>query len=179
MSQFSNPAGTSGESAAAYTRALMDLLGDQEPLVIQAEQLEVLGGLVEGLPDSVIRQPEREGKWSIIEVLQHLADTEVVYAFRVRMALAHEEPALAGFDQDLWATRLGYVGRNLDSTMNQLACMRRANLELYRTLTAEQWQRGALHAERGRESVLHMVRMGAAHDLLHRRQIERIRSSVG
>lgn len=179
MTSFANPAGSAGEAAARYTRALLDLLGDHDPLDVQAAVIEHLRALTSDLSDELLRKPERDGKWSIIEVIQHMADTEIVFAYRIRMALAHDRPQLAGFDQDLWAKHLHYRDRDLTAALAQLDAMRTANLALYRTLDDAALERAAIHAERGVETVAHMLRLIAAHDLVHRAQIERIRTAVG
>ena len=108
-----------------YAQGLLNRLGDQDPLV-------VLGGLgagvrraFEGLSDTTMRQPEAPGKWSMIEVAQHLADSEIVVGFRLRMILAHDRPEITAYDQDLWAERLRYREAKLDEVLEQLEALRR------------------------------------------------------
>jgi len=155
-------------------RALLDLLGSQDPLAVLRELLPWLERRTAALDEAALRRPEAPGKWSVIEVIQHLADAELVIGFRTRMALTEDQPELQGYDQDGWARRLGYVKVPLDLALGQLRGLRAANLRLWRTLTPEQRQRTGLHSERGPESVDLMIRMMAAHDLVHRRQIDRI-----
>jgi hypothetical protein len=171
---FANPAGSAAAAAAGYVRALLDLLGSQDPLAVLGEQLPWLERRTAVLDEAELRQPERPGKWSVIEVIQHLADAELVTSFRTRMVLIEDEPELQGYDQDRWATGLRYVEVPLDLALTQLRGLRAANLRLWRTLTPEQRQRTGLHSERGPESVDLIIRMMAGHDLVHRRQIDRI-----
>jgi hypothetical protein len=171
---FANPAGKASAAAAGYVRALLDLLGSQDPLAVLGEQLPWLERRTAVLDEAELRQPERPGKWSVIEVIQHLADAELVSSFRTRMVLIEDEPELQGYDQDRWATGLRYVEVPLDLALTQLRGLRAANLRLWRTLTPEQRQRTGLHSERGPESVDLIIRMMAGHDLVHRRQIDRI-----
>lgn len=178
MTSFANPAGSNAEATARYVRSLLDLLGDRDAIEVQSALPYDLRNLTSGLSNELLRTPEREGKWSIVEVVQHMADTEVVFAFRVRMALAHERPPLAGFDQDLWAQKLHYRDRDLAAALAQLDAMRTANLALYRTLDEAELGRAGVHAERGVETVAHMLRLIAAHDLVHKAQIERIRKAL-
>ena len=56
-----------------------------------------------------LRRPEAPGKWSATEVVQHLADSELVLGFRMRMILTEDRPALQGYDQDRWAGTLRYA----------------------------------------------------------------------
>ena len=110
----------------------------------------------------------------MIEVIQHLADAELVTGFRTRMVLIEEQPELQAYDQDRWTKELRYVEVPLDLALAQLRGLRAANLRLWRMLTPEQRQRTGLHSERGPESVDLIIRMMAGHDLVHRRQIDRI-----
>jgi hypothetical protein len=171
---FANPAGTASATATEYVRALLDLLGSQDPLAVLGEMLPWLERRTAGLDEAELRRAERPGKWSVIEVIQHLADAELVISFRVRMVLIEEQPELQAYDQDRWAKELRYVEVPLEVALAQLRGLRAANLRLWRTLTPEQRQRTGLHSERGPESIDLIVRMMAGHDLVHRRQIDRI-----
>lgn len=174
MTTLSNPAGNAAAAASGYVQALFDILGDREPLTVLSELIPWLDGKVRGLDDARLRRPEAPGKWSVIEIMQHLADAEMVVGFRVRMALTQDTPALPGYDQDAWVRTLRYREVPLSEALAQLASFRAADLRLYRSLEPAQWQRAGLHSERGLETVQHMVRMMAGHDLVHRRQIERV-----
>ncbi|HEX5818652.1 MAG TPA: DinB family protein, partial [Gemmatimonadales bacterium] len=81
---------------------------------------------------------------------------------------------IQGFDQDRWAERFDYAGASADRALALLAPLRAANLALWRTAEPADLQRVGLHSERGEESFGLMLRLMAAHDLVHRRQIERI-----
>jgi DinB family protein len=170
---FANPAGAAAAAAATYVRALLDLLGDQDPLEIAARQLAWLERRTTGLDDAMLRRPEAPGKWSAMEVIQHLADTEVVLAWRTRQILTVDQPLIQGYDQDAWARTLGYATMPLDVTLAQLRGVRAANLRLWRSLTAAEGARVGLHSERGPESLDLLIRLMGAHDLVHRRQIDR------
>ena len=178
MSVFTNPASGAAEHAAAYVAAVLDLLGDRDPLAVLRETLDVLPQAIAGLSPQQLRQPERPGKWSITQVLQHLGDTEIVGAWRFRLILAQDRPTLTGYDQDLWADRLRYADGDPAAALELFTAVRRANLRLLERATPEDLKRVGLHAERGEESVGHLRSLYAGHDLLQRRQIERIRAAV-
>jgi hypothetical protein len=171
---FANPAGNAAAAASGYVRALLDLLGDRDPLAVAAEQVPWLERRLAGLPDGVLRRPEAPGKWSAVEIVQHLADSELVYAFRTRLVLTQERPPIQGFDQDAWARMLRYDEAPLDQALAQLRAVRTANLRLWRSLGVEQRARVGLHSERGPESVDLLIRLMGAHDLVHRRQLDRV-----
>jgi hypothetical protein len=127
----------------------------------------------------VLRRPEAPGKWSVIEVIQHLADSELVYGWRTRMILTEDRPAIQGFDQDAWTRTLRYDEMPLDVALGQLGGMRAANLQLWRSLSPAQRARVGVHSERGPESLDLLLHLMGAHDLVHRRQIERVLAAAG
>jgi DinB superfamily len=176
---FANPAGAAAAAAATYVRALLDLLGDQDPLEIAAKQLPWLERRTAGLDEAMVRRPEAPGKWSAIEVIQHLADTEVVLAWRTRQVLTVDQPLIQGYDQDAWARTLGYATMPLDVTLAQLRGVRAANLRLWGSFTPAERARVGLHSERGPESLDLLIRLMGAHDLVHRRQIDRVLTAAG
>ena len=178
MSQFANTFGASEEATSAYVRSLLDLVGDRDPLAVLDELPERVERITRSVDDATLRRPEREGKWSLLHVARHLADSEIVFAFRYRMILAHDTPPITGYDQDAFAKELRYEEADLEETLEVLRVMRRGNLRLLRGLTPEQRQRAGMHSERGRESVERLMVLHAAHDLVHGRQMERISRTV-
>ncbi|MFL5401568.1 MAG: DinB family protein [Gemmatimonadales bacterium] len=176
---FSNPAGNAPGGASGYVRALLDLLGSRDPLQVLGELLPWLDQRIRGVPEPALRYPEKPGKWSVIEVIQHLADSDLVMGFRMRMALTEDRPSLQGYDQDRWASEFRYREVDLGQALTQLRGLRTANLRLWSHLAGAQLERVGLHSERGPESVGHMLRLVAGHDLVHRRQIDRVLAAIG
>ena len=174
MSVFTNPAAGAGDSAQSYTEATLALLGDRDPRAVLTEGPAAFRELVSGHPPEALGRPEAPGKWSVAATLQHMADSDTVWAVRLRMVLAHDRPTLAGYDQDAWADHLRYADADAAAALERFDVLRRANLALLATLRPEQWDRVSVHDERGEESVRHMVCLYAGHDLAHRRQIARI-----
>ena len=179
MSVFTNPATGAAEHAAAYVDAILDLLGDRDPMVVLRETAAALPRAIEGLSPDQMRRPERPGKWSIGQILQHLADSEVVGSWRFRLILAQDRPPLTGYDQDAWAERLRYEDADPAEAVALFAMLRRANLRLLERASPADLARAGVHAERGDESIAHLRRLYAGHDLLHLRQIERVRQAIG
>ena len=166
------------EQASAYTAAVLDLLGSADPMRVLQDTPSALSRRIDGLTPAQLSQPEVAGKWSITQVLQHLADSELVCGYRLRMVLAHDRPPITGYDQDLWATRLRYQDADPQQAIHEFTVVRQANVRLLSRAPAEDLKRVGVHAERGEESVAHMIRLYAGHDLLHLKQIERIRRTV-
>lgn len=176
---FSNPAAGAKDAAAAYVKALLDLLGTRDPLEVMEELEAAARESVAGVPKAKLRVPEAPGKWSLLQVLGHLVDTEIVYGYRVRLVLAEDEPRLPGYDQDRWAVRWSAGNVEADALLADLGYLRRMNLRLYRSLGEGELERWGEHSERGAESVQKILRLLAAHDLVHRRQMKRIRRHLG
>jgi len=163
----------------AYIASLLRALGSRDPLQVLAETPTTLRAAVAGLTRPQDAMPERPGKWSVRQVVQHLADSDLVGAFRFRMVLAHDAPELPGYDQDVWAERLAYQDSDLPSALHEFSTLRNATVRLLRRATPEDMARVMRHAERGDESLDHMIRTYAGHDLVHLRQIARIRQAIG
>lgn len=162
--------------ADAITKLKTKLEG-RDPFEVQEELVPALRAATAGLSPEALTTPEAPGKWSIIEVIQHLADAELAYGFRLRMILAHDQPPLQGFDQDLWANTLRYREANLDDALQQLIALRAANLRIYRKLDESQFERIGIHSEAGPITARMILYILANHDLNHRRQIERIKAA--
>ncbi len=175
MSEFSNPAGRAPAAANAYVRDVTGLVGQRDPIEILSELPGWLEARTLGLDDTARRRPEAPGKWSVHDVVQHLTDAETAFLWRTRLICAEEgEPVLQGYDQDRWAARLRYQAALFDEVLEELIVMRRRNLRLVRLLEPSELERAGQHVERGRESLALMLPLMAGHDLVHRRQIERI-----
>ena|SRR5688572_13519826 len=104
MSIFTNPASSSASDIETYVAGLLGLLGEQDPVNVLQHAPDALKQFLTTVPAPIVTLPEAPGEWSIRDVVQHLADSELVGGFRLRMVLAHDRPALTGYDQDLWAT---------------------------------------------------------------------------
>lgn len=175
---YSNRAPDASEHPEEYVARLLQLLGERDPVEVQSQLVERIKGLVDGLSDEQLRAREAPGKWSVLEVVQHLADTEVVYRYRMRMSVAQPGSPIPDYDQDRWASGLRYNEAGLKSVLRELDFFRAANLAWVRGLSDEEMGRAGVHAERGLESVERIVELLAAHDLVHSRQIERIKAAV-
>ena len=178
MSIYSNLSSSTPKEIETYVGGLLDLLGDQDPVSVLSGTPETLQRFLEGVPAHVVATAEAPGKWSIRDVVQHLADSELVGGFRLRMVLAHDRPKLTGYDQDLWANRLQYGTVDVGDALDQFSTLRRANVTIWARLTPAELLRVGLHGERGEESLDRMRRLYAGHDILHLRQLERIRLSL-
>ena len=179
MSELAYSSSDAVAQADVYVAALLKILDSRDPFEVLAEMPAALRQAVAGLTPEQDALPERPGKWSVRQVVHHLADSDLVGAFRFRMVLAHDAPELPGYDQDLWAERLRYQDGDLSTALGDFTYYRLANLRLLRRATPEDMERVMRHAERGDEPLHHMIRLYAGHDLVHLRQIARIRQAIG
>jgi len=174
MSVFTNPATGAPEEADAYIKATLSLLGDQEPLTVLTELADVMESSVLSHSADQLDKPETPGKWSAKQVVLHMADSELVWGWRLRLILGHDKPEITGYDQDLWANRLKYSEEDLDLALKRIRVLRESNLRIIQSLTETERARTGVHSERGEESIDHMIRLYAGHDLVHRQQLQRI-----
>lgn len=179
MSVFTNPSNSTAEETAAYVAALLDLLGTQDPIVVLAATPDAAARAIANMSDARLRQPEKPGKWSVAQVLQHLADSEVVFSWRLRLILAQDRPTITGYDQDLWSQRLGYGEADPTSALQIFRVLRQENLRLLHRASPADLKRIGIHSERGEESIEHLRKLYAGHDLLHLKQLARVRAAVG
>lgn len=179
---MSEPAGSASVVSPfqAYVNSLLQALGSREPLEVMAETPQALRRAVAGLSREQDGTPEKPGKWSVRQVVQHLADSELVGGFRFRMVLAHGAPELPAYDQDLWADRLRYQESDLATALDEFAMLRNLNLRILRRATPEDLKNRVMrHTERGDEPLGYMLSLYAGHDLVHLAQIRRIRTAIG
>jgi len=166
------------ETPQQYTRRIVASMEGKQSLAVQAATAKKLERLIKGVPTSKLRKRPSPDKWSVGEILAHLADAEIVGAFRMRLILGAPGAPVAAFDQDSWVTSGHYDKRDPRKSIEQFRAVREANLALLKSLTPEQWKHYGMHSERGEETIEHIVRMFAGHDINHLQQIESILGQV-
>ena len=162
------------ETPQQYTARIMNNLTGLEPMKVLAATPKKIESLFKRATPAKLKKRPAPGKWSAAEIVAHLADAEIVIGYRVRAILGAPGTLIQAFDQDSWAEAGHYAHRNPRQSLGQLRALREANLALYKSLTPEQWKHYGMHSERGQESVEHIARMMAGHDLNHLHQIEQI-----
>jgi nuclear transport factor 2 (NTF2) superfamily protein len=155
---------------ANYVKALLDLVGDRDPIEILSKTPADVESLIDHADIEVLRAQAGAGDWSFRDVLGHLLDVDIVYGFRFRLVLTADQPTYPGYDEKRFA-RLP----KLDVTGLAVAFrwLRTANLELLQRLTPEQWEKRGVHGEQGIEDVRLMVHKLAGHDIAHINQMMR------
>lgn len=162
------------ETPQQYIQRILGHIEGKDPLKVQRETPKKLAGLVRKLSrKQLTRRPEPD-KWSIAEILAHLVDAEIVGSWRMRQVLGNNGATLQAFDQNMWAKTFDYAHRDPKESLAVFQMLRANNLAMLKALPKELWENYGMHQERGKESVAHIVRMYAGHDLNHLAQVEKI-----
>ncbi len=131
-----------------------------------------LAGLIESIGPARATIPPAPGKWNAAEIVSHLADCELVFAFRLRQTLAEDNPTIQPFDQEKWAAHYPSIPAN--QALDVFAALRGWNLQLLRTVMPQAAARPVTHPERGAMTFQTIIETMAGHDLNHIGQLQRI-----
>jgi hypothetical protein len=156
-------------AASSYRATLLGRLGDRDPEVVQADGPAEMRRLVAEAGQHLRARPA-PNEWSVLELVGHIVDAELVVGSRYRFILAEEQPAIVPYDQDLWVERLQHNDADPEELIASFAAMRAANLALWQRTSAAGRARVGLHAERGPETCELTFRLLAGHDLVHLEQ---------
>ncbi len=162
------------ETPQQYTQRILGNAQGQDPIKVQSTTNKKLARLIKDVPTAKLRKRPAPEKWSVAEILAHLADVEIVIGWRMRCILGSPGTPIQAFDQDAWVTSGHYEKRDPRKSIEQHRVLRETNLALLKSLSPDQWKHYGQHSERGQESIEHIVRLIAGHDLNHIHQIERI-----
>jgi hypothetical protein len=165
------------ETVKKYVDRILSYTQGQKPLRVQAATAGALARLIKSVPLAKLRKRPSLEQWSAVEILAHLADSEIVIGWRLRAILGAPGTPIEAYDQDAWNAAGHYAERDPRQCLEQFRAIRKANLLLLNSLTPEQWTYYGIHSERGKETVERIVTMIAGHDLNHVQQLERILAS--
>jgi len=118
-----------------------------------------------------------EGKWSVRQIVCHLADSEAVGVMRLRQIAAEDNPILRGFNGEAWADQLDYHKRKVSQAIETFRRLRADNYELLRDLPEEAFARTGHHTEAGGVTLLDLVKGNTEHVEEHVQQIKRTRAA--
>jgi hypothetical protein len=162
------------ETVQQYIARITSFVGQQDSLVLLEEAPGRLRALVDGASPAALGWTPSADRWSVAQIAAHLADSEIVGAWRFRTVLAEDGVPLQAYDQNAWASAFGYEQVPVAESVALFGALRRATVTLLRRVDPSRHEHAGLHAERGRESIGHLMRMYAGHDLNHLTQIERL-----
>ena len=164
------------ETPQQYTQRMSGYMTGKQPLRVQLATPAKLAHLIKRLDKKQLRYRPAPGKWSITEIMAHLADAELVGGWRMRLILGQNGVSIQAFDQDVWATTFNYRSRDPKASLATFTALRQNNLALLKSIPKSLWESYGMHQERGKETIAHLVRLFAGHDPNHLEQVERIRN---
>jgi uncharacterized damage-inducible protein DinB len=147
-------------------------VGNRTPLDVIAETPQRLAQLAETIGSERLDISPAPGKWSARDILSHLADAEVAFAFRLRQTLAEDHHVIQPFDQDLWAK--SYSSCDPRVALAALSALRAWNVALIQSVKPADLSKPVTHPERGSMTFQIIVETMAGHDRNHIKQIEAI-----
>jgi hypothetical protein len=162
------------ETAQQYIQRILGHVEGQDPVKVQGSTASKLKKLTKGLTTKQLKWQPEPGKWSIAQIVAHLADAEIVGSWRMRLIIGADGVTVQPFDQDVWASVFVYSQCDAKHSIEVFHVLRENNLMMLKALPPEAWDRHGMHLERGKETLAHLVRMFAGHDNNHVQQIERI-----
>ncbi|HTY12378.1 MAG TPA: DinB family protein [Bacteroidota bacterium] len=162
------------ETPQEYTARILGYQRGKKPLAILASTPRKINRLIKSVPRTKLMTRPEPKKWSIAEILAHLADTELVGGFRMRLTIGMNGTPIQGFDQDVWAEKFNYGKRDPQKSFAVFQVLREHNLALLKSIPGPLWDNYGVHSERGKETVTRITEMMAGHDLNHMAQIEKI-----
>lgn len=136
---------------------------------------ELIATVMTGAAGSELDFVPEPGKWSVRQIVAHVADSEIVGADRFRRIIAEENPTLIGYDQDAWARNLNYAHRKTSDSLETFRRLRAENWELLKDLPEAAFERKATHSERGPITLRDLLKTYAAHPEAHARQLREVR----
>ena len=162
------------ETAQQYIQRILGYVEGQDAIKVQRTTAAKLKKTIQGLTPKQLKWRPEPTKWSIAEILAHLADAEVVASWRMRSVIGENGITIQPFDQDAWASVFEYRERDAKRSLEVFRVLRENNLTMLKEISRETWDNYGMHLERGKETVAHLARMFAGHDTNHVLQVEGI-----
>ena len=162
------------ETFEQSTARLLSLSAGADAFDILRSTPAAIAGWIDGRGAAELQRSPGSGRWSVAQIVAHLADSEIVFAYRVRMILAASGTAIQAYDQDAWSRAQHAEASDAQHSLALFTAIRESMVRLLRGLTDEELERYGMHSERGRESVRHLLALYAGHDRNHLAQIERL-----
>ena len=166
------------ETAQQYIQRILGHVEGRDAIKVQRETSPKLRKLTQGLSPKELKWNPAPGKWSIAEIVAHLADVEIVASWRMRSVLGANGTTIQPFDQDAWASVFQYRKRGVKQSLEVFRVLRENNLAMLKEIPRESWDNYGMHAERGKETIAHLARMFAGHDTNHILQVESIAAQL-
>lgn len=162
------------ETPQQYIARLLSNLEGHDPMAVLISSPKKIKQSIKGVRKKALYTKPAPGKWSVAEIVGHLAETEIVLGWRYRSIVEKNGVTLQPFEQDDWAKNSRYAESDINEMLELYTVVRKANLTFLTGLSKQQWKMYGMHTERGKESIEHLVCLEAGHDLNHLKQIQKI-----
>ena len=158
------------EYAAYFGRYISQVPGD-DLFAALTGGMDTTQRLLETLTESQALYRYAEGKWSIKEVIGHLADSERIFAYRALCYARADQTQLPGFDENLYVATARFDAIALTDLAAEFNLVRQSNILFFKQLNDEEWSRSGV-ANNNRMTVRALAWTIAGHEVHHRRIIE-------
>jgi uncharacterized damage-inducible protein DinB len=138
-----------------------------------ARTADDFAGAIKGQSETALARRPDAKNWAAKEVVCHMRDTEEAFMQRFRAIMATDGVALLAADPDRWAEERQYARNDATAALAAFRKRREETLEFLRALALDGWQRGGIHAVRGRMTIGDFVSLMAWHDDNHLDQLRR------
>lgn len=138
-----------------------------------------LRAAVDRLSDAQLETPYREGGWTVRQLVHHIADSHMNAYVRMRLALTEEWPTIKPYDEKVWANLVDARTAPVDLSLAVLEGLHARWVLLLRSLEGDQWQRGYVHPDNGRQTLAEAVALYAWHSQHHTAHITELRKARG
>jgi hypothetical protein len=162
------------ETAQQYIERILGSLGNRDPLDVLRTTGDSIAALTGLRSRDDLQWTPSPTRWSAAAIVAHLADVEIVTSYRIRMILASPGVAIQAFDQNAWASAFDYQNQDPATAIALFRPLREAWLALVHQGGEACLDRYGVHAERGKETIRHLLRLYAGHDMNHLEQIARL-----
>ncbi len=162
------------ETVQQYTQRILGHSQGKDPLRLLGATPAKLAALIKGKNKKQLSRRPAPDKWSVGEIVAHLADTEIVTGWRLRQILSTNASPIQAYDQEAWAKAFNYARRDPRQSVEDFRVLRAGNLRLLKSVPRKSWENYGVHQERGNETAEYLVRLIAGHDVNHLQQVEKI-----
>jgi hypothetical protein len=166
------------ETAEQYIQRILGHVEGKDAIKVQRSSAMRLKKAIGGLTPKQLKWKPSPDKWSIAEIVAHLADAEIVASWRLRSVIGANGVTIQPFDQNAWAKVFDYGNRDAKKALEVFRVLRENNLEMLKAIPRASWDNYGMHLERGKETVTHLARMFAGHDTNHVLQVEGIAAQL-
>ncbi len=162
------------ETSQQYTARILSNIEGKDSLNVLKSTPKKIKKLIKGAKKKLLYKKPAPAKWSVAEIVAHLAETELVMGWRYRSIAEKNEVKIQAFEQDDWVKNSRYSKLDINEMFEMYSVIRRANINFLKGLPKEKFENYGMHQERGKETIAHIMKLEAGHDLNHLMQIEKI-----